>query len=385
MSFIHYLIKQIIHFILHIYWIFPVKKNRITLLNDMSYTYGDSMKYLNQYLRDQKINDYEVIFPVHELAFSVGEGCIAVKKNTLLFFYYILTSSVVITNAGGISYLPFKRGQFAISTWHGGGPYKKTGNALYHNKWYEKEMRMHRKNTKFILSSCKYFTDIEAKAMLFNEAACISSGMPRNDIFFKNDVSIRKRVFDYCSIDLNSKLILFAPTFRTDPKDFTDSKKYHVSDLDMERTIKAIKKRFGDYNWQFGIRLHPKLKDVELDISNVINLTAYPDIQELLYSADVLITDYSSLMWDYSLTKKPCFLYADDIDEYEREHGFYMPSKKWPYPIARNNDEMVNLILTFDYEKYKKDIKLHHEECGSFEEGHACEVTINLIKNAIIK
>ena len=92
--------------------------------------------------------------------------------------------------------------------------------------------------------------------------------------------------------------------------------------MDIERLIANLNKRFGNNKWEIGIRLHPKLKDVELDIKNIINLTRYPDIQELLYSADILITDYSSLMWDFSLSKKPCFIYADDLDEYERTHGF---------------------------------------------------------------
>ncbi len=379
MDFIHYFIKKAIHFLLHIFWIFPVNKNRITLLNDMSLTYGDSMKYLNEYLQSQQKNKYEIIFPVKEKNLIVGDGCISVKHNTILYYYYLLTSSVVITNAGGVSYLPFRKRQIAISTWHGGGPYKKTGNALYSNKWYEKEMRMHRKNTKYILSSCKMFTDIEAKAMLFEESACIPSGMPRNDIFFTRNEIIRKKVFEYCKISDDSKLVLFAPTFRTNPKDYTDSKKYHATDLDIERLINNLNKRFGNNNWKIGIRLHPKLRDVELDITNIINLTKYPDIQELLYTADILITDYSSLMWDYSLTKKPCFLYADDIDDYEREHGFYMPSKKWPYPIARNNNDLEQCILNFDSEKYVNAVLKHHEESGSYEQGHACEMTMQLI------
>ena len=385
MDFIHYLAKKAIHFILHFFWLFPVERNRITLLNDMSFTYGDSMKYLNEYIQSKLKNKYEIIFPVKQINYPVGEGCITVKKNSFMFYYYLLTSSVIITNAGGVSYLPFRKKQFALSTWHGGGPYKKTGNALFHNKWYEKEMKMHRKNTKYILSSCKYFTDLEAKAMLFDDKSCIPSGMPRNDIFFTQNENIRKKVFECCNISEASKLILFAPTFRTNPKDYTYSKKYHASDLDIERLIANLNKRFGNNKWEIGIRLHPKLKDVELDIKNIINLTRYPDIQELLYSADILITDYSSLMWDFSLSKKPCFIYADDLDEYERTHGFYMPSKQWPYPIARNNEELQMNIKNFDLSSYQEAVKRHHKESGSYEQGNACEIVMKLIENHIAK
>ena len=348
MFFLHLLIKKIIHFALHVFWVFPVKKNRITLLNDMSYTYGDSMKYINEYIVKNCKNKYEIIFPVKNANIMVGENCIAVKRNTARFFFYLLTSSVIITNAGGVSYLPLRKTQFAISTWHGGGPYKKTGNSFIKNKWYEEEMRMHKKNVRHILSSCKYFTDYEAKAMLFSEKDCVPCGMPRNDIFFQQDPY---------------------------------TKKLHVSTLDIQRVINAIKNKFGGNSWNFGMRLHPKLSNADIAEKDVIDCTGYPDIQELLYSADILITDYSSLMWDFSLTGRPCFLYADDIDLYEKEHGFYMPSNQWPYPIARNNDEMEKNIASFDKKTYQAALKKHHEDCGSYEQGKACEQIFKLIEN----
>lgn len=80
MFFLHLLIKKIIHFVLHAFWVFPVKRNRITLLNDMSYTYGDSMKYINKYIEKNYRNKYEVIFPVKDKNATVESNCIFVKK-----------------------------------------------------------------------------------------------------------------------------------------------------------------------------------------------------------------------------------------------------------------------------------------------------------------
>ncbi len=382
MFFLHLFIKKAIRFVLHVFWIFPVKRNRITLLNDMSYTYGDSMKYINEYIAKNYGNEYEIVFPVKNKNTIVKENCISVKRNTLKFFYYLLTSAVIITNSGGVSYLPLRKTQFAISTWHGGGPYKKTGNAFIKNKWYEKEMKMHKKNVRHILSSCRYFTDYEAKAMLFSEKDCVPCGMPRNDIFFQENPGIREKVYECYGLEKGSKLILFAPTFRTAQQD-PYTKKIHVSTMDVRRVVNAINSKFGGHSWNFAMRLHPKLSNVDIAEKDVINCTSYPDIQELLYSADILITDYSSLMWDFSLTGKPCFLYADDIDVYEMEHGFYMPSSQWPYPIARDNDEMERNIVNFDAEKYQAAIKRHHEESGSYEQGKACKTVISLVKNYI--
>lgn len=379
MFFLRLLIKKIIHFVLHVFWVFPVKGNRITLLNDMSYTYGDSMKYINKYIEKNYKNKYEVIFPIKNKNTMVEGNCIPVKRNTVKFFYYLLTSSAIITNAGGVSYLPLRKRQFAISTWHGGGPYKKTGNAFVKNKWYEEEMKMHKKNVRYILSSCKYFTDYEAKSMLFSEKDCIPCGMPRNDIFFQKNPSIREKVYQYYGLENNSKLILFAPTFRTSQQD-PYTKKLHISTMDIKRVVDAIRDKFGECSWNFGIRLHPKLRGADIAERNVIDCTDYPDIQELLYSTDILITDYSSLMWDFSLTGRPCFLYADDIDAYEKEHGFYMPSSQWPYPIARDNDEMEKNIIGFNQEEYQAAIKKHYEDCDGYEHGNACEQIFKLIE-----
>ena len=292
---------------------------------------------------------------------------------------FLVSSSIIITNAGGVSYIPIRKKQLVINTWNGGGPYKKTGGTLFQDKWYLRELKMQRKNVKYMLSSCKICTDEENKAMLYENDSCLPFGMPRNDIFFNKSLSLRKKVFDLYNIDDTVKVVLLAPTFRSNPTDFTDSKKYHVSDMDYEKLLKALKQKFGG-SWKLAIRLHPKLKNVEIDVPNALNFTDYPDMQELLYISDVVITDFSSLMWDFSLTNRPCFLYADDIDEYERERGFYMPSNKWPYPIARNNTELINKIETFDFEKYQQDVTNHHEECGSYEKGIACESIINMIK-----
>lgn len=379
MEFRRYFTKIIIKFILHIYWIFPIKENRITLLNELSFTYGDSLKYINEYIKINYPGKYEVIFPMHSFKEDFDTSVIPVYPMSFKYFYFLLTSRAIVTNAGGISYLPIrKKRQIVINTWHGGGPYKKTGTALHKNKWYLYETKMNAKNVSYILSSCKYFTRYEAKAMLYPKGKCISSGMPRNDIFFEDRPWIREKVFAYAGIDQNKKIVLYAPTYRSDSGNSASQKELYLGDIDYGRVLIALNERFGE-KWYFGIRLHPKLKSVVIEKDDIINFTEYPDMQELLYVADAVITDYSSLIWDYSFTKRPCLLYADDIEKYERERGFYMPISKWPFPIAHNNDELISNISAFDEEDYTKKLLLHLKESGSFERGHACEIVLGLI------
>ena len=88
-------------------------------------------------------------------------------------------------------------------------------------------------------------------------------------------------------------------------------------------------------------------------------------MQELLYASSALITDYSSCIWDASLTYKPCFIYAPDLDDYLADRNFYTPVSEWPFPMARDIDALEEIIRDFDEEHYKKEADRHHAELGS--------------------
>lgn len=381
-SFMHFFVKVIMRFVLHIFYIFPIKENRIVLLNELSFSYGDSMKYINEYLRKKKQNNFEVIFPIKNINKTEPDNLIIVKPMSIKYFYYLLTGRVIITNSGGISYLPIrKQKQTVINTWHGGGPYKKTGMDVNKSFFFKLESLMNAENITYMLEACKY-ARIEYKSLLISENKCLKSGLPRNDIFFYEDLRIKDKVRKVYGLQDETKVILYAPTFRGDAGNaIAHSDVFQMKEFKLEpaRVINALKKRFkGD--WRFAVRLHPKLKDIHVKDKNIINMTAYPDMQELLYTVDAVITDYSSLMWDFSLTGRPIFLYADDIEDYEEKRGFYMPVSQWPYPIAHDNNEMEDNILNFDEDAYRAAVRRHHENSGSYETGHACETVIQLIE-----
>lgn len=108
-------------------------------------------------------------------------------------------------------------------------------------------------------------------------------------------------------------------------------------------------------------------------------------MQEFLCVADILIMNYSSCMWDFSLMFKPYFIYTTDIDQYKQEHDFYTPMSEWPFPIATNTDELINNILTLNQKEYIQKVKQHHKDLGSYEDGHACEKVYKLIDDILIK
>lgn len=380
-DFIAYIKKIVLKVLLHIFWVFPFEKGKITLLNELSYTYGDSMKYFDIYLHKKRKGKYKIVFPIKKGSIRPKyRDDIVVGPMTVKYFKEVLTSEVIVTNAGGVSYLPKRKGQKILSTWHGGGPYKKTSTDVYNNLWYKLQAKMNSDNTDFILSSCKYFSEYEAHSMGYKQDEIIPAGLPRNDVLFSNHKKVSDKVRNYYSIPEGKKLVLFAPTFRSSDNEFSDtSVAEDYIELDTDKVLEALEKKYK-CDWVCGVRLHPKLADIDMNDMNVINCTSYPDMQELLCVADAVISDYSSLIWDYSFTFRPMFLYAPDIERYEIERGFYMPSKEWPYPIAHNNEEMVRNILDFDNDIYITKLKEHHVASGNYETGHACKKLLELIE-----
>jgi len=97
-------------------------------------------------------------------------------------------------------------------------------------------------------------------------------------------------------------------------------------------------------------------------------------MQELLCAADVLITDYSSSIWDFSFTGKPCFLYAPDLAQYDKERGFYTSIETWPAILAEDNDTLIKNILDFNERDFTERVRKHHDDLGSYETGQATQI-----------
>ena len=137
-------------------------------------------------------------------------------------------------------------------------------------------------------------------------------------------------------------IVMYAPTFRDNGIKL---------DLDVNELLQSLETRFHKKFILF-VRSHLHIaKDIFEGAENqkdVIDVSEYVDMQELLCAADVLITDYSSSMWDYSLTGRPCFIYANDLAQYKKERNFHTPITDWPFPMAERNTELQQLILRLD-------------------------------------
>ena len=200
-EFVSYIKKIVMKALLHCFWIYPAEKNKITLLNELSFTYGDSMKYIDKYIHAFYEGKYKVVFPIMDGSdLPEYPDDLVVRPGSYGYFKELLTSGTIITNAGGVSYLPKRKRQKIISTWHGGGPYKKSSTDVYNDLWYKKQSDMNSNNTDYILSTCRSFSEIEARSMGYNDKKIIPAGLPRNDILFCDHSELKAKVRKYYNI-----------------------------------------------------------------------------------------------------------------------------------------------------------------------------------------
>jgi len=361
--------------------IFPIKKNRILLLENIlnfDAQYNSNTKYISEYLLKNYPNVFEIIYPLgKERDFSIfkEKDITPVKLGSLKYYYYVMTSKFFITTSGAIAYIPFRKKQIVINTWHGGGAYKKMGLDTTNNFFYRLDCKLTAKKTSYFLSSNKYFSDIVNRSLLISYDKFLNIGLPRNDIFFTDYSDIIKKVKNHYKISENKKIIMYAPTYRPfKGNPFFLKHELGPYEIDVDLILKELEKKFKD-EWVFGLRLHPSIAELfpkTLD-AKIINMSDYDDIQELMCASDILINDYSSTMWDYVQTKKPCFIFAKDLDEYENSNGLYTKPSSWPFPLARNNQEFIENIRVFDYKKYLKDVEYYFTWMENYETGIACK------------
>ncbi len=280
------------------------------------------------------------------------------------------TSRVWVDNCR--KYVPRKRkGQFYLQTWHGFALKMIEADAT---QALEEEYIRGSKNdsamTDVIVSGSGFMTGLYRNSFWY-EGAVSELGTPRNDIFFGESCSaLGKKVRDTLNLPDSRKLALYAPTFRADQN-------LSCYALDAQRLLEACEQRFGGV-WTVLIRLHPNIaaKSAGLfpyDGDRILDATSYPDMQELLAGVDLLLTDYSSSMFDYALTGKPCVQFALDVEEYTRERNFYFPLTGLPFPMARSNEELETLILRYDQAQWSGRWERFKADNGFREDGHASE------------
>jgi CDP-glycerol glycerophosphotransferase len=364
---------SISRFFLKFFWIFKIDDNKILFMSFNGLQYSDSPKSISDNILEKNIKIKQV-WAFHDKSKFVKlekKGIILSNMNSLHFIFHVLTSKTIIVNDFINTFLPIRKSQILLNTWHGGGSFKTVG--MTSKSWTGYDLffyKIHRKMTNAFVSSSSYFNDTVLKRSFLYNGNVLEYGMPRNDVLFTNKPEIKIKVKKHFGIEENKKIVLYAPTHRDIATAFNFlSDKKNV--INVDNCIKALNEKFGG-EFCFLFRAHHIISVDNLSGTSY-NATKYPDMQELLYAADVLFTDYSSCMWDFSLMKKPSFVFATDLNKYINDRDFFMNIYDWPFPIAKDNDELTDNILNFDNNKFNLKINKYLKELGTFEKGSATQ------------
>lgn len=371
---------------------FPIAiARRVILINDRriafmtnSFNYTCNPKYICERMLESGA-DYDIVWitdSVKKKQESFPPDVKLVRIGTIKCFYYVYSAKVWIGNGIDFAnYFKKKKGQIKIQTMHGSLGIKRLDNAvLARNKrgfFGRRIVSRESKDTDLVITN-SLFEERVFQSVFWKNTPMRRLGHARTDILLHSTECqqryLRQRVCERYGISRDKKIVLYGPTHR---KGLTEDD----LNLDFYALIDALKQRFGD-TYVVLLRLHNrsvmKFKISE-DRENVFNVTDYPDIQELMMITDVAITDYSSWIYDFVETHKYGFIYATDLERYNNVTGLYYKLEETPFPVAYNNQQMMDNIRNFDPEQYEKRVKAFLEDKQAVDDGHSAERIVDEI------
>lgn len=296
--------------------------------------------------------------------------------NWMESIYHLATSEKVIVDNyfGFLAVTDFKENVTCVQLWHAAGAIKQFGlrDLSIENRPPSAFRRFKAVYSRFdyvVIGSDK-MAAIFKEGFGIKEKQLLRTGIPRTDFFFdhENLEKAAQSLRRYFPIIDEKKVILYAPTYR--------DQELHVQELKMD--IEKMYEHFHD-DYVLFLSLHPA---VRVDIENnhpdfAIDVTTY-NINHLLVIADVLISDYSSIIFEYSLFNKPMVFFAYDIDEYAEERGFWEVYEELvPGPVAYNMDDLVEVIKNEAYDM--SGVREFSEEWNRYSKGRSSEQLVRVV------
>ena len=346
----------------------PVQKNKVLFYSGLR-GYTCNPKYVCEYLRENYKGDYKLYW-IGKSNEAVSD-VIFISSNPLSLFYHLATSKVFVT-CGENTICPKDKRRLIVCTWHG-VPYKTAGydtkDALTHKDASHSSVDL------FISCSNDYTKKLIFSAFRYH-GRILNCGYPRNDIFFncKKIEAAQKKVREYYHI--TNKTLLFAPTYRGE---YRAARRIDGS-IDFNRIKIALKKRYGE-EYTVLVRMHYLDNNNYEYPDDVIDVSNWEDMQEILCCTDILITDYSSVIWDYSLTKRPCLLFLPDLKEYSTERGLTSDPCTWPGIVCTSMDQLYNSLISINESECKEKADQYLKMTGSYEDGSASRQICMAIEN----
>jgi len=369
-------VSRIMRFVQGLLFWLPVKKNRVMVYIHDRKGFTCNPKYVVKKLVELYGDKLEIIWvTMHpETCKEIKKlGVTVMKSNTKKQMLAYMRTRFFITNDAFPSWALHRPQQKWMNTWHGAMNYKHIGYDYLApmSPIAAKLFKIKNRQPNFFLSGSRFFTEDTAPSFRLNEKVFVPCGLPRNDAFFEDYEKVTAKVRKHYNIEPDKRLAMFAPTFRRGMKSDT-----YGMDFDMVRA--ALKERFGG-DWVILFRNHNFVKGKQ-KYPGAVDVSGYHDMQELMCASDVLISDYSSCLYDFCMTRRPSFVYATDLDNYmNNDRSFAYPFEKWPYPVATSNEELVDRILNFDEADFTARVEEHLKDAGAYDKGDASKQVADII------
>ena len=371
------------------YWIAgnikPVKKNKIVFSQFGGKGYGCNPRAIcDEFLKRDET--YELVWILGKSLDAeragIPEGVRVVTGDDVIC--ELLTARVWINNIHFNVLLEKglkKRSQtIYLNTFHGGITLKNEGKDKHSYKETQElsiKEQMYRKDAEYvdyITSGC----DMEQHVLeefFYGHGEIVKLGDARTDMLINGSEEAEKKVRAFYHIPEDTRIIIYAPTFRADMK-----LKWY--DLKYEEILDLMEEKTG-VPWVMLIRLHPRLagktKQIVPDSPRFIDAGGYMDMQELAAASDMMISDYSSVITDFLFTGRPAFMYVPDLDYYLDSRGMYFDMEELPFPYARTTEELIECMKEFEPQKYKEKTKMFLDKIGCINDGKSAERIVDFL------
>lgn len=334
---------------------------------------GDNPEPLVRELK-KLLPDWKFYWSTSHLQFDVPEGTTPLVRGSREYIDAIFRSRLLVNNGNFPFYFRKQPGQVYLQTWHG-TPLKMIGNDVHSeglSTSYRQLMKREVRYWDVLLAQSEFAAEKFASAFS-STAKTVIDGYPRNDCLVDGPESrkLRAATREVLGVSDEECLILYAPTFRDSQR--AQSGGYTLdTGIDLDAVLNGL-----PANTTIALRAHSNISANSLEYSeSILDVTDYPNAQDLLAAADLLITDYSSIMFDFAVTGRPMVFHAPDLDEYlASSRKMYLDYERTvPGPITRTTGELVrevSAMLTKGLGKWADDYDDFVKTFAPYDDGKA--------------
>ncbi len=361
----------------------PILGDTILFESYFGKNYSDNPKYIYEYLAMHHRKEFKFIWVINEKNTDIPFKHKKIKRFSFLYYYYLARSKYFVFNSRQPEWTVKRKGTIFLQTWHG-TPLKKLvfdmDDITSASPKYKQQVYKQSRAWDYLIAPNAFCSETFRRCFMY-ENELLETGYPRNDILHALDKDkISERIRKRLGIPLDRKTILYAPTWRDD--EFYGKGQYK---FELQLDLRKMHERLGD-QYAVLLRTHYFIAD-SLDVSSyggfAYNVSKYDDISELYLISDILITDYSSVFFDYANLKRPMLFFTYDLEKYrDILRGFYLDiEKEVPGPLLYTTDEVINAVQNIDEvsRKYKQRYKEFYHRFCEWEDGHAAEKVVKLV------